>query len=281
MTGIDLTGWAPEPVTVTDRVTAWSVDALAAALDVTVTPPTSLPPLWHWLGFLEAVPGSALGVDGHPAAGHFLPPIPHRRRMIAGGRLTFAAPLPVDAPIERTSRPAGVRVKRGRSGELAFVTVRHEYRVGGAVAVTEDQDVVYRSQPPGAPRALHRDPAPEPAGDWRVELTPDEALLFRFSALTYNAHRIHYDQLYVTAVEGYPGLVVHGPLLAMLLLELPRRHVPDRRVTAFDYRLSAPAFAGERVVATGTVDGDRVALAAGVAGLAASITGVAALGPPP
>ena len=278
MSGIDLAGWAPEPVGVTDRVSRWSVDALAALLDVTVA--GALPPLWHWLGFRETVPQSALGEDGHPADGHFLPPLPHRRRMIAGGRLTFAAPLPVDAPIERTSSLAGVAVKRGRSGEMAFVTVRHEYRAGGMVAVTEEQDVVYRSQPPGTARPLRREQAPEPAGDWRIELTPDEAMLFRFSALTYNSHRIHYDHPYVTAVEGYPGLVVHGPLLAMLLLEIPRRHVPDREVATFEYRLTAPAFAGERVVVTGSADGDRVGLVAGVAGCAGSVSGVAGLRPP-
>jgi 3-methylfumaryl-CoA hydratase len=275
VSGIDLTGWAPEPVTTTDRVTSWSVNALAATLDVNVAAP--LPPLWHWLGFLEAVPQSALGEDGHPADGHFLPPLPHRRRMIAGGRLRFAARLPVDEPIERVSTLAGVRVKQGRTGEMAFVTVRHEYRVAGRIAVTEEQDVVYRSQPPCTARPQRREPAPEPSADFRLDITPDEAMLFRFSALTYNTHRIHYDHPYVTAVEGYPGLVVHGPLLALLLLEIPRRHAPDREVTAFDYRLTAPAFAGERVVVTGSPEGDEMALAARANGYAESIKGVAKL----
>jgi 3-methylfumaryl-CoA hydratase len=272
VSGIDLTGWAPEPVTMTDRVTSWSVDALAAMLDVSVG---TLPPLWHWLGFLEAVPQSALGEDGHPAAGHFLPPLPHRRRMIAGGRVRFAASLPVDQPIERRSTLADVRVKQGRTGEMAFVTVRHEYRVDGRIAVTEAQDVVYRSQPPGAARSLRREPAPEPSADFRLDVTPDEAMLFRFGALTYNSHRIHYDHPYVTSVEGYPGLVVHGPLLALLLLEIPRRQAAE--VTAFAYRLTTPAFAGERIVVTGTTKANEMALSARAEGYAESISGKATL----
>jgi 3-methylfumaryl-CoA hydratase len=271
-------GWSPAPVDTTDRIGPWPVGALAALLDQPELPGATLPPLWHWLGFLEHPRRSELGADGHPAEGRFLPPIPQRRRMIAGGRLTVHAPLPVDEPVTRKSTLDSVRVKQGRSGEMAFVTVRHEFRVGSTRAAVEEQDVVYRSQPPGASRALTRPTGSPVAAEHRFTVVPDEMTLFRFSALTYNTHRIHYDQAYVTGVEGYPGLVVHGPLLALLLLEIPRRFVPDRPVTSFEFRLAAPTFAGETVEVTGTADGDRLSLAAAVPGLAPSITGTAVLG---
>ncbi|HEX5117714.1 MAG TPA: hypothetical protein VFW65_21180 [Pseudonocardiaceae bacterium] len=279
MTGLAdaVAGWSPAPVTVTDRIGRWPVSALTALLDQPEWTGASLPPLWHWLGYLEHPARSALGPDGHPAEGRFLPPIPQRRRMIAGGRLRVNASLPIDRPVTRTSVLSTVDVKRGRSGEMAFVTVRHEFRVGSSLAAVEEQDVVYRSQPPGETRTLTR-PTGEPAGaDWRFTMVPDEMTLFRFSALTYNTHRIHYDQAYVTQVEGYPGLVVHGPLLALLLLEIPRRFRPDRVVRSFDYRLLAPTFAGETVEVTGTAEGNELTLAAAVPGLGPSITGTAVL----
>ncbi|HKN98973.1 MAG TPA: hypothetical protein VJX10_17770 [Pseudonocardiaceae bacterium] len=279
MTGLAdaVAGWSPAPVTVTDRIGRWPVAALTALLDQPEWSGAELPPLWHWLGFLEHPRQSDLGPDGHPAEGRFLPPIPQRRRMIAGGRLRVRSPLPIGAPVSRTSTLDKVEVKQGRSGEMAFVTVRHEFRVGDAVAAVEEQDVVYRSQEPGAARTLVRPAGSPAAAGWRFTVVPDEMTLFRFSALTYNTHRIHYDRPYVTDVEGYPGLVVHGPLLALLLLEIPRRHRPGRPVASFDYRLLAPTFAGEPVEVTGTADGDHLSLAAAVPGLAPSITGTAVL----
>jgi 3-methylfumaryl-CoA hydratase len=272
-----LSDWAPRPEHTVGLTTAWSVDAFAALLDV--DPPGVVPPLWHWFGFLDHPRQSELGEDGHPAAGRFLPPMPQRRRMIAGGRILVRGLLPVGEQVERHSALRGVEVKQGRSGELVFVTVRHEFRCAGELLCTEEQDVVYRSQAPGQARSLTRPPAdPVASPDWRFEVTPDAAWLFRFSALTYNTHRIHYDEPYVTGVEGYPGLVVHGPLLALLLLEIPRRYVPARPVVSFDYRLTTPVFAGETVVVTGRADGDRIVLAAAVPGAASSISGVATLG---
>jgi 3-methylfumaryl-CoA hydratase len=270
---VTLAGWAPPPVHTRGATTAWSVGAFAALLDV--DPPADVPPLWHWFGFLDHPRQSELGADGHPATGHFMPPMPQRRRMIAGGRARFDRPLPADDVIDRHSVLRNVDVKQGRSGEMVFVTVRHEFES----FCVEEQDVVYRSQAAGQARSLTRpsaDPVAEP--DWQFEVTPDPATLFRFSALTYNTHRIHYDEPYVTGVEGYPGLVVHGPLLALLLLEIPRRYLPQRPVVSFDYRLSTPVFAGETVVVTGRLDGDRIALAATVPGAASSITGVVTLG---
>jgi 3-methylfumaryl-CoA hydratase len=275
--------WAPEPVETAGTIPAWPGKAFAALLDLPEGPGVGdpLPPLWHWFHLLDSPRQSELGDDGHPAHGRFFPPLPHRRRMIAGGRLTVSRPLHVGDEVVRRSSLAAVESKTGRSGEMVFVTVRSEFRLAGSaeVLLTEEQDVVYRSQPPGQARA-------EPPGgaaddgpsDWRLETATDPALLFRFSALTYNTHRIHYDQPYVTGVEGYPGLVVHGPLLALLLLEIPRRHRPEATVTAFDYRLARPVFSGATVVTRGSAEGaDRVRLSAAATGAPTAITGSATL----
>ncbi|MBO0849079.1 MAG: MaoC family dehydratase N-terminal domain-containing protein [Pseudonocardia sp.] len=263
MTGLadHLSGWSPGPVERTDRVSKWAVEAFAALLDQPSPLDggrAELPPLWHWFGFLDHPAQAELGADGHPTGGRFLPPIPHRRRMFAGGRWYQRRPLPVDRQLTCRSAVASVEVKTGRSGEMAFVTARNEFLLDGEPAVTEEQDIVYRSQPdppPGtappdrAPAAPQRDPTDHeiPPAEHELAIVPDPTLLFRFSALTYNGHRIHYDLPYVTGVEGYPGLVVHGPLLALLALELPRRHHPGRQVAEFRYRLRRPMFAGQTV----------------------------------
>lgn len=266
-------GWRPEPVETRGRLDPWPVGAFAALLDQP-PPAPELPPMWHWFHLLDHPAQADLGDDGHPAHGHFLPPLPDRRRMFAGGRLQVRAPLRIGEEVVRHSSLERVEPKSGRSGEMLFVTVRHAFfRAGAAAAaaVVEEQDIVYRSQQPGGERTLPPAlaAAEEPPGPWRLDLMPDAAVLFRFSALTYNTHRIHYDVPYVTGVEGYPGLVVHGPLLALLLLELPRRFAPDRAVTAFEYRLRRPAFAGAPLVAGGSPE----ALAAGVRGEAPSVVG--------
>lgn len=276
-------GWAPAPVSTTGATTAWAVAAASGLfdLDPVAGERDPLPPMWHWFGFLDHPRHDELGDDGHPAAGAFLPPIPDRRRMIAGGRLEVRAPMRVGESLERRSALVRAEVKHGRSGEMLLVTVRHEFVRAGTVLVTEEQDVVYRSQPPGRARdpAPAEDPAdPPPPSAEAVTLTPDEALLFRFSALTYNTHRIHYDQPYVTGVEGYPGLVVHGPLLALMLLEMPRRHCADRVLTRCEYRLSRPAFVGRPLRADHVdprADGGArgvIDVAAGVPGTPPSIT---------
>jgi 3-methylfumaryl-CoA hydratase len=255
--------------------------AFAALLDRPAPPLAAgdpLPPGWHVFSFLDRPATADLGEDGHPRDGHFLPPVPHRRRMIAGGRLDVTAPLRVGATVTRTSSLAGCSVRDGRTGPLLLVTVRSEYRADGRLLVTEEQDVVYRSQQAGSSPAPAGAGAPAVEGGHAVEVLPDEALLFRFSALTYNAHRIHYDSPYATGVEGHPGLVVHGPLLALLLLEVPRRHAPDRSVTSFAHRLVRPAYAGTPVRATGRLDGDRCEVTAGAVGAPASATGTVTLG---
>jgi 3-methylfumaryl-CoA hydratase len=272
-----LEGWAPEPVEVTGRLDAWPVRAFAGMLDQPAPPHAPgdpLPPLWHGFHLLDHPAQSELGEDGHPAHGRFLPPLPDRRRMFAGGRLEVRDPLRVDEVVTRRSSLASATPKSGRSGAMVLVTVRHEFTRDGELAVVEEQDFAYRSQPAGTARGLppaaRAETAEQPPREWHLRLETDPALLFRFSALTYNTHRIHYDHPYVTGVEGYPGLVVHGPLLALLLLELPRRFAPDRRVTEFSYRLLRPAFAGTAVVAAGAPRGE---MTAGAPGAEPSVAG--------
>ncbi|MFE4963816.1 MaoC family dehydratase N-terminal domain-containing protein [Streptomyces sp. NPDC056660] len=266
--------WKPAPDFTEDVIGEAPAAALAAVLDVPRTAPAEgepLPPLWHWLYFLEAPAQRELGADGHPAHGRFLPPIPDRTRMFAGGRLRVEHPLLVGRSAERRSELADVAIKQGRSGELAFVTVRHEVRQLDRTCLVEEQDLVYRSGRATRPERTASAPAAAQAslsGDRQLTLTPDPVLLFRFSALTGNAHRIHYDEPYARHVEGYPGLVVHGPLLAVAMLETVRRHHSGRRVAALSYRLRAPVFAGEQVRCDAELtgaDGDSAVLSTRVA----------------
>jgi 3-methylfumaryl-CoA hydratase len=230
-----------------DTITAWPVRAMNATLDRKSGEPSAgdeVPPAWHWLYFLEARAASEIGADGHPKRGDFLPPVPLPRRMWAGGRIEWQLPLRIGDRAKRVSEIVSVEPKSGRTGTLVFVTVRHTISTAGGTAIVEEHDIVYRDAPrPGDPA-----PAPKPGPDsahWRRTVVPDEVMLFRYSALTFNGHRIHYDTPYVTGVEGYPGLVVHGPLQATLLLDLAREHAPaGRRIARFDYRALSPVFAG-------------------------------------
>ncbi|MDX3131375.1 hypothetical protein PV367_16690 [Streptomyces europaeiscabiei] len=257
--------WTPAPVKDEDALAPGPAAALSAVLDLpgaSVQAGDTLPPLWQWLYFLNWPAGRELGADGHPSNGHFLPPLPHRQRMWAGGRCEITAPLRLGEPAERVSSLGSMTAKRGRTGEMLFVTERREFRRRGRSCLVEEQDIVYRSgrtsgQHPAAVDGSHH---PHPDEPWQLPLHPDPALLFRFSALTANAHRIHYDAPFCRNEEGYPGLVVHGPLLALLMLELARRHAPDRQVRSLSYRLRRPVFAGERLVACGTPRGDRAEL---------------------
>jgi len=242
----ELKAWIGRGETLHDVVRPVPVAALAATLD---HPPMALdsgmplPPLWHWLYFLPLARQSEIGPDGHPRRGGFLPPVPLPRRMWAGSQFEFRSPLRLGDALRRDSTIVDVSGKTGRSGELVFVKVRHELRCNGAAepALVEFHDIVYRDaqRPDDVPPPPQR--APEGAA-WQRELLPDEVLLFRYSALTFNGHRIHYDRSYVTDVEGYPGLVVHGPLQATLLLDLLDRHLPDARVASFTFRARAPVF---------------------------------------
>ena len=208
---------------------------------------------YHWCLALPDAPTAGLGEDGHPlrdtTPGSFLPPVPQPRRMWASSKVEFASPLGVGAMIERRSKVASVTAKNGASGPLVFVEIAHETHADGALAVREVQSLVYRDPSPAgtppAPPPPGREPF-DPAGwDAHRALVPSEPLLFRFSALTFNSHRIHYDAPYATAVEGYRGLVVHGPLTATLLLDLARRQLGDNTLKSFAFRGVSPAVAGE------------------------------------
>ena len=236
--------WLGRTETRTDTITPTPVAALSATLDRADAPPRPgdiLPPLWHWLYFLPLHRQSELGPDGHAARGGFLPPVPLPRRMWAGDRLEFRQPLRIGQQVTRESRITDVSCKEGRSGPLVFVLVRHEISNDDGVAVTEEHDIVYRDKPkPDDPVAK---PQAAPSGQaWERKIVPDDVLLFRYSALTFNGHRIHYDRRYVTEVEGYPGLIVHGPLIATLLLDLPRRNLPQAPVLQFSFRAVRPVF---------------------------------------
>jgi 3-methylfumaryl-CoA hydratase len=239
-----LQAWQGRSETAVDDITAAPVRMLSATLDrddPEPVPGTELPPLWHWLYFLPRHRQSELGPDGHARRGGFLPPVPLPRRMWAGGRLQWHAPLRVGDRVERLSRIASVTHKAGRSGDLVFVVVRHEVRNAAGLALTEEHDIVYR--PAAAPGEAAPPPQAAPAdAGWQREIVPDPVLLFRYSALTFNGHRIHYDRSYVTQEEGYPGLVVHGPLIATLLVDLARRQRPDARLASFQFKAIRPTF---------------------------------------
>lgn len=257
--------WAPEPVTDSDALSPEPARALAAVLETPqhLAGDDELPPLWHWVYFLDWPPHSALGADGHPTHGRFLPPIPDRRRMFAGGRLTVTRPLEVGRPAERTSSLSHVTVKHGRSGEMAFVTVRSEFRQDSRLRMVEEQDYVYRSgeSPTKSPRAEVPRQWPESTAAWQERFTGDPVRLFRFSALTANSHRIHYDEPYAREVESYPGLVVHGPILTLLMSELARRNHTGSHVSTVDYKLRRPVFAGDPVLVTGAPGEDSAEMA--------------------
>lgn len=200
-----------------------------------------LPPLWQWFFFLPLAPQSELGTDGHPKRGGFLPPVPLPRRMFAGARMTIHRPLTLGEPATRSGTVLKVSEKTGGSGRLVFVTVRYAFHQGGDLCLTEEQDIVYREPGAAVPAPPVTTFPAAPEGAWSRLVPPDPRLLFRFSALTFNAHRIHYDRPYAMTEEGYPGLVVHGPLTAVLLMELVRAH-SGRPVTGFNFRGRAPLF---------------------------------------
>jgi len=220
--------------------------AAHATLGLAGSPPAMgdpLPPFWHYFYFWEVYPPTSLGRDGHPAVGGFLPETGLPRRMWAGGQLTFPAPARLGKPAEKHSEVSTLRHKTGRSGPLAIVTVTHQLVQNGTVAMVEQQDLVYREDPaPGAPT-----PSPPLAPQDEVhsrEVAFNPTLLFRYSALTFNGHRIHYDRDYCRDVEGYPGLVVHGPLLAQQLIHFA--HDLLGSLGAFDFRATSPLFDFER-----------------------------------
>lgn len=219
---------------------------------------TELPPAWHWLYLVPAVRLDRTATDGHSQRGLFLPPITLPRRMWAGGRMVFHRPLRIGEKALRKSTVANVTTKQGRSGELVFVLVRHEIIGAGGLALLEEQDIVYRDAPAGTsgdePQAAPAEP------QWSRTITPDPVLLFRYSALTFNSHRIHYDRDYCKNVEGYPGLVVHGQLTATLLLDGLREQVPNRKVKNFGFRAVTALYDHQPFRIEGRIDGESARL---------------------
>lgn len=220
------------------------VQAMAATLDCSPAPGSGepLPAGWQWLFFNPVVPRSSLEADGHPAKGGFLPPIELPRRMWAGSRIQYLSDLPVGATATKKSRILKVAHKSGKSGALCFVTVAHSISTGGAVCITEQQDLVYKEAAPVGGKAARPPQRYTEEAQWRDEINADSTLLFRYSALTFNGHRIHYDLPYARDEEGYPDLVVQGPLTATLLQRFAVQHGVGRRLAAFDFRGVSPLF---------------------------------------
>jgi hydroxyacyl-ACP dehydratase HTD2-like protein with hotdog domain len=245
-----------------DRIDPRLLRGMAATLGRPV--PADLPPLWHWMLFQDWVMPEAIGPDGHPKRGGFLPPVHDLpRRMWAGGRLRFhPVPLRADDEVTRTSTILKVEEKAGGSGRLVFVTVGHLLHGPAGLAIEEEQDIVYRGAEGSAvkPGAA----APDWPGAAAAIVVPDAVMLFRYSALTGNGHRIHYDHPYVTGVEGYPGLVVHGPLQATLMAQHALDHAPGpkggKRLHSFAFRGRRPAFDGRSLTVLGRAEGEQVML---------------------
>ncbi|RYX94986.1 MAG: acyl-CoA dehydrogenase [Comamonadaceae bacterium] len=251
----ELKAWIGRSQTEHDLIAPAPLRMLRATLDQPAdAASTDVPTLWHWLYFLPSAQQSQLGEDGHPKRGGFLPPVPLPRRMWAGGQLEFYDALQIGDAASRTSTIDDVTVKSGRTGDLCFVKVRHELSSPRGLALREFHDIVYRPNPEAGAPAPAYETAPADAG-WAETVTPDDVLLFRYSALTFNGHRIHYDRRYVTQVEGYPGLIVHGPLMATLLAGLGTRRNPGRRVKSFSFRAVKPVFDLHPFEVCGKMDG--------------------------
>jgi 3-methylfumaryl-CoA hydratase len=260
----NLHAWLGRSETVHDTIGPTPVAALGATLDhpaARLHVGDVLPPLWHWLYFLPLHRASDIGPDGHARRGGFMPPVPLPRRMWAGSQFEFRSPLRLGDSVARTSTIDSVTQKQGRTGPLVFVTVRHVLHCKGAAdaAIVEFHDIVYRDA--RQPGDVEPPPQPAPKGaPWQRTVIPDDVLLFRYSALTFNGYRIHYDRQYATQVEAYPGLVVHGPLIATLLLDLLRRNAPDAVVAGFRFKAVRPTFDLHPFQLNGQRDGNTVRL---------------------
>lgn len=261
-------GWIGRSIVQHDRLTPAALARFRATIDSEAAGDVAAQAI-HWCLCLPDAPTATLGPDGHPLRqddpGSFMPPIPLPRRMWAASDIRFRSPIAAGAAIARTSTVAAIREKTGGTGPLVFVEVAHETRADDVVAVQERQTIVFRA--PAAAATPAPEPAPTGEADlsdwtWRRDVRPTEAMLFRYSALTFNSHRIHYDLPYTTGEEGYRGLVVHGPLTATLLLDLAQRALGANALTSFTMRAQAPAFAGETIHLVGRAKGDAWEMAA-------------------
>jgi 3-methylfumaryl-CoA hydratase len=251
-TADELAGWIGRSQSAADQMTRQAALRTAALLDLPsdgLTDGAALPQGWYALLFGPLAPQSEIGPDGHPRKGDFLPPVSLPRRMFAGRRVAFHAPLRIGDEVERVSEIAKIEPKQGRSGRMVFVTVIHRIRARGTALVTEEQDLVYReAAQPGAPSAAAQ--APPTGAVWSRTVTPDPVMVFRYSALTYNGHRIHYDADYTRTVEGYPERVVNGGLTTLLLLELARAKL-ERPLATVTTRNLRPLFVDRPVTLSG------------------------------
>ena len=270
MTAIDLAylrTWIGRSHNDEDVITSRHARLMAATVDYPhpdrIRDGEPLPPLWHWIYFLEGLPPGELGRDGHPARGGFLPPVPLANRMWAGGRLAFIAPVPIGARVNKASRVLAVDLKTGRAGDLVFVTVLHELTaMSGELLVREEHDIVYKN---ASPAALGTgDAEPLPADAHCRPFVPTSTTLFRYSALTFNGHRIHYDQDYCRNVEGYPNLVIHGPLTATMLANFAEE-AGGRHLREFSYRGLRPALLGEALTLVAEITGTTAVVSARLA----------------
>jgi 3-methylfumaryl-CoA hydratase len=254
-----LTDWIGSREVREEILSEFPAGAAAAMLDLDgaqMTHGNPLPPLWHWFYFLPMAVRSQIDVDGHPKRGGFFPPVELPRRMFAGARTRFIRPLVIGTEAVREGEILNVAEKSGKAGRLVFVTVRYRIRQGGEVRIEEEQDIVYKEPGPSIPAPVPLESLPDlPAGTWVKDVTPDTVLLFRFSALTFNAHRIHYDRPYALQEEGYPGLVVHGPLTAVMLAWLTLEK-SGKRITRFTFQGRAPLFDLHPFRLVGRAEGD-------------------------
>jgi 3-methylfumaryl-CoA hydratase len=251
----ELQGWVGRAREVADEMSAPAARRMAAMLDQAapdLSPGAAVPPFWIAILFDDAQPQSRLGADGHPEKGEFLPPVPLPRRMLAGRRLRYLSPLRIGQLLTRKSEITAITPKEGRSGKLCFVTVLHTVTGPDGVVATEEQDIAYREASTGAASAKPEAPAPKPDAAWRVPFTPDPVLLFRYSALCYNGHRIHYDVDYAREAEGYPGLVVNGGLSTTMLLDAAMKQAPGAALASADVRTMRPLTCNRPATLCGT-----------------------------
>lgn len=264
MTAIDidfLQQWVGKQETAEDDITLFPARAMAAALNNATLPEKgdALPLFWEWMYFLATPQAKTTGKDGHPNKGGFLPPVPLPRRMWAAGEVEFFQSLIIGQAAKRVSTIESVDLKAGSTGTLVFINVRHDFYQNEVRCISQVQNIVYREQPLERSELPSGKPATE-THDFSVDIEPDPVLLFRYSALTYNGHRIHYDRDYAVNKEFYSALVVHGPLLVTLLLELQRANLPDRKIKTFKFRAIRPTFDDASFKVAGTLDGNSLSL---------------------
>lgn len=246
-----------------DEVTLGAVRRMAATLDQDPNAyrrGSEMPESWYVILFGPTALERTLAGDGHVMTGDFLPPLHNRRRMFGGRRVRFHQPLRIGDRVERVSKITRAEEKKGRSGPFTLITLVHELSAGNGVAMTEEQDVVYRAPHAAGSATAQITPPPQATPhptkpEWSHAIAPDPVLLFRYSALTFNAHRIHYDLSYTRDVEGYPALVMNGGLTALLLVETARKHLP-RRIAGYDARAMHPLFVGQSIAFNGRIAGE-------------------------